>query len=295
MLRFFPRLYSQGVGLDIQKHEIRLVQIRKKQERIFLEKTQVITLPADTIVDGKIRRFDEMQMALLTLTQQITVKKCNTTIGLPANYVISKRLQLPLHLTPLELEMELTNHLSHYFPGMKETLFYDYVKLSSEDSRYDSVFVVAARSDQITNYVNVVQSIGLKVKIVDIDIYAFIRAIRIIGNIQSPSFILLEVHSIGARLIVIHEEELVFYQSFTRETSDQLYDQLKQAWHLYRATYTEWNVSSIFLLGGQPELLPWIEQEFLVTACVIHFLQEFSQLSYELLAAFGLALRALKQ
>ncbi len=298
MLRFFPGLGQRGLGLDIQKHEIRLVQLRRKHHQVILEKAEIIALAANAIVDGKIQQVDEVQMALLTLIQKTKVGKCTTVIGLPANCMISKRVQLPANLTPIELETELTSHLSNYFPGIKELLFYDYMKLLSKDSRNDSIFVVAARGDQVMNYVNVVQSVGLKVAIVDIDLYALMRAVQfaIRKEVKQSSFILLDMSSSMAQMIVMHQEELIFYQSFMVDTPDQFYLQLKQAWHLYRGTQIELNLQPIFLLGGEPALARWIEQTFLMSTYFIDPLQnllESSNVSCKLSAAFGLALRAI--
>lgn len=57
-----------------------------------------------------------------------------------------------------------------------EELSFDFVELDSVDKSQHEFLLVASRSEQLNTYISLVNASGLKIKIIDVETYALMRA-----------------------------------------------------------------------------------------------------------------------
>ncbi len=289
-LHIFHYFTSQlSLGLDINSSDIRLLALRQKKGHIYIEKMAVMALPFGAVVEGKIQQAEVVTAYLKTIVQKTHVFNQKVTIALPSQSVISKKITLD--------EAVSINHVQDYFPGVKDALAYDYIEIDKE------MLIMATRQDELMRYVTLVENAGLKVGIVDIDLYALARAAHFaLGpKTQSYPICLLELNPLGSQLILLNQHNILYQQAILG-TIEQIGEQLKIVLKTYFSN--EEGAKKIYLLNNKPNvgyLIEYMDRELFVETEQINLLAEMPRhhkvndmASNHFLVCFGLALRGFR-
>lgn len=250
---------SHGLGLDICSTEIRLLALRQKKQHIYIEKMAVLSLPFGAIVDGKIQQADIVITYLKKIIQKAHIHAANVTIAVPMQSVISKKISFA--------EAAAINHrdqINDYFPGVNDVLAYDYIEMDKE------VWLIATRHDALMLYVNMIESAGVKVSIVDVDLYALARAAHFVlsQKVQSYPIFLLELNHLGSQFMLLSENNIL-YQQAIMGTTDQVGAQLKAVLKIYYDNEQTIEPRKIYFMGDMPnasELVEYIYHELSMEA-----------------------------
>jgi type IV pilus assembly protein PilM len=297
---FFQK--STLVGLDIQTDAIRLLQLRVIKKQLLIEEAIMMALPAGAIIPGKIQQPELVSDCLRALATRSKIKKLSAAIALPAEYVTSKRIQLNKELCETEREAEIEDNLSHYLPSLSGELFYDYIKLDAHNEIQDNVFLAATQRAQLNIYVSMVENAGIPVSIVDVDIYAIARAVCFSIVDSTKTKLILDLDLNTARFMLLNQNEIIFYQSISRQDVKAFYAQLKHAIQLCLSTYHQFSIGKIFLSGSAQdtfEIISLMEKNFSMEAHYVDIFRNvlFSQetgLKENLSSiVYGLALRGI--
>jgi type IV pilus assembly protein PilM len=247
--------------------EIRLLQLRKTRQQFKVEKYAVAPLPAGAVSQGKIRQMEIVQTALNQLVQETGTAKCPAAMALPVNAVITKRVLAPL-----------VDDITHYFPGIQDTLCFDYVTDEKE------LLLVASRSELLNQYRCLLEAAELKMKIVDVDTYALLRA----ASLHPPVNGLLDIAPEVTQIIVLQERQIIFRQHWQTGNDELLLAELKRALPLCQASHQSLQINSMLVSGKIfPESLV---ENFNIKFIPAHPLAEISQPERWMICA-GLAMR----
>lgn len=216
-------LSGPRIGLDLYSNEIRLLQLRHKKDRWVIEKSAMIPLPYGAMIERKIQQPEVVMTHLQALVQETDTHGARVTIGLPIQSVISKKIPVS--------ELGLLRHVNDYFPGMNEVLAYDYLKMDED------VLLIATRHDELMNYIRVIEGAGLKLSIVDVDVYALVRAAHFAIKSKKPIYpiFLLECHDTVTQFIIFDEKE-IRYQKTMYGLQYEVMCQLKSFFSEYFST-----------------------------------------------------------
>lgn len=252
-IRLFQLMRSKSplmVGLDIQSDEMKLLQLRHAKTGYIVENYGVVPLPAGVIVDGKIKRFDQVQAALIALVQRTHSDGCATVIALPASNVIIQPIKLAAYLTEQECEVEITSHISRYLPGVTESVGIDFVKLPGSDRDFQSILLVAARQEQLQTYITLVEQAGLRPQVVDVDSYALLRGAKLCRMAENAEpFALIDVGVSLTQLLVAHQQQIIFMQHWLTQDDMAWGVHIHRALQLYATTFPHLHIKT-FLLSG---------------------------------------------
>ncbi len=298
--KFIPKLL---VGIDIHPEEVRLVQLREIKKKIFVEHATVYPLEQGTIVDGKIANFKTLQMALRAISISSQTVGCAVAIALPIKYVFTKRIQLEKPYQKKLKKKEVHANLGSYFPEVKDALFCDYVMLDTLHAQ--EAFIIAVLYDQLKEYVRVVQEADLKVKIVDVDLFALSRAMQL----YLTHFIaLLDIDSSCAHFIVFQQGEVIFRHHWDIDQNSnklEIVRQLKNVIQICLSIHRHIEMNLLFLAGKQDafsELILLIQSECMLKTQIVNpffcfdlasnlLRNEISQIAPRMSVSLGLALR----
>ena len=201
---FFSLFYAKKrplIVLDINHEEIRILQLKRVKEELWVEQVYIGALDAGAIVDGRIQSLQTVRAAIEKAVQATHTKGAEVAIALPMQSVITKRIKLNEELSPEECEAEINANMADYFPHATEDLVFDFVLENPSD-----VLLIAARKSQLNEYLTVVKQAGLKIKIVDVDSYALSRGAGFMSAEQK-----LAEHLDGNALLQIAPRLLVGY------------------------------------------------------------------------------------
>ncbi|MBX3708583.1 MAG: pilus assembly protein PilM [Gammaproteobacteria bacterium] len=240
MMRLFSFKSSSLIGIDIQTHEVRIVQLRKIKHGFLIEHIATSKLSAGVFLQGKVKEWDALSVVLTELTQSLGLSATAVVISLPANLVIMQQIQLPCGMTEAAIEAEIRAQIEQDFPGINEMLCIDFHVSVQEKQEYLDILFAAARQAYVMQYVQCIASMGLKVKIVDIDVYALRRifsfALPFLRVLGEPYAIVCE-NNCMVSFVIFNANQAVFHQQWETSGAEDFFSQLKNRIQIFRATF----------------------------------------------------------
>jgi type IV pilus assembly protein PilM len=242
-------IFSKSViGLDIQPYTLRLVQLRKIKNAYLLEQALETELTPDIFAEGKIQRWDLLRTALAEVINQYSLHKRSAVTQVPINLVRMQRMKVPMGLSEALIEAEIYAQVERDFPHINESLYIDYRVKPLPKTGYTSVCFVVSRQEYIAQLIRCIKNAGLKIQMVDVDLYALKRMFKMTlpfthsADENLAEAIVCRVHGVTS-LIIFNQDEIVFYQQWDEETILRLQSSIQ----LFLATFTEMKLKKIYV------------------------------------------------
>ena len=155
------------VGLDIGSSEIKLVQVQRTQSGFELQKIDKIAVSAESIVDGTIMHFGEVNRCLKELFARNNIENVDVAMAVSGHSVILKTISMP-QMSEDELSKSIHWEAEKYIPfHLKEvsidTCIIDPVGLEGQME----VLLGAVKTDSVLDYVSVIQGLGHRPMVID--------------------------------------------------------------------------------------------------------------------------------
>ncbi len=278
---------SAFIGIALHDEKVSMVKLRKAKKKIIVEGFSIAPLPTET----------QLQQILNDWVDLYRAKHCRAAWALPASQIIYKHIHIPVGLNDLECEVEIAANLQRYLPAINEPLHFDFLPIKRNDHEVE-LQIIAARSLQVSRYCQVTKAVGLKIKSIDVDAYAIVRAV----NFISPSCswrLILDMSVTCAQFILLQEGKVFSIHFFSFETEDLLWPQIKNALQSLSVTIALKPIEKILLTGELRQLTDLKNQfqdDYAITVETMDSLREKLNIQTDFaisagLAALGVALR----
>lgn len=195
---------KSGVGLDIGTNSIKIVELSNIGKKPSLVKFGIKELPPDVIVDSHI-----MDPLLITETAQsllveagITTKKVN--LGLQGRSVMVKKITTDLmsdNEYNHQVRFDAQNNFPFDFEDIDISLDYHLLDKNKQEKTME-VLLLAAKTDVIDQQLDPITETGLKVNLVDFNLFALQNSYDKTVGIPEDEFIIF-VH-IGADWLLLN-------------------------------------------------------------------------------------------
>jgi type IV pilus assembly protein PilM len=261
------------IGLEIQSDVIKLIHLNHIKQKLRVERMEILALPENAIAEGKIQLPDQITTCLYSLVQRLKIQNYPAVLALPVQSIISRQIQFKKQYTQSGKSKEIIDSVSSYFPGLIQDLCYDYTMLPMLEAKKERALFVAARSEQLNDYVTVVTRAGLCVKIVDVDIYALVRAARFATSLLFSLVAILNIEPVTAQFVFLQNNEISYHHQFEYCSLDELLEKLSGIMQLCCSTHQVASVETILLSCSpdvMPELVNKIEKHLSVNVHVIN-------------------------
>jgi type IV pilus assembly protein PilM len=204
------------VGLDIGSTCLKVSQIKEGRSRSKLVNFGIKPLPAETIVD---RHIMNSQAVVETLRQLWSEKKLRTkdvAISISGHSVIIKKIEMPL-MRGEELEEQARWEAEQYIPYNINDVELDYQVLQRRPTEgMMDLLLVAAKKDEIADYVEAVTQAGLKPHVIDIDAFAMQNAFEMsYGQEIRGTVALVDVGASLTRLNIVRDGVTTFIRDIS--------------------------------------------------------------------------------
>jgi Tfp pilus assembly PilM family ATPase len=288
-------------GLALHQDRLSMVKVRQYKKKTRIEAFAVADIPEEWFAEGKIRQADVLSRIIQELTKKLKLENCYMALSLPMPQVIQKRIQLAACLNEAEREAAILENITHYLPGLNEPLRFDYSCLAKRGEE-EEFLLVAARQELINTYLAITAQANLKVRIIDIDIYALARAL----SVTQEAKIFFDLDATLGHLVLWAGGEILAVQQILINTNDEgLIQQLKRALQSLYSALSGAQIDKIILTGKKycfSKFVAFLHQEIGVQTkmgSVLHRFEmseqinrkELYQYESELLAVLGLVLR----
>ena len=203
------------IGLDISTDAIRLVELNKRKGSYDLCYQSIDYFQHPIMIDGKIKDWDAVSSLLKQRVLSADLKNKKAAICLPAYDVKIDYLELPKDLSDEAILAEIDAIVSRDWSHNSNAYCMDFCKLQSKHQ--DDVRIVYAIADQtyLSQYIDCIKASGLKVKVVDLDIYALMRSMQYMiknQHHQNQTHALIYVRKTWMIIIVFNHTEVILHR-----------------------------------------------------------------------------------
>ena len=178
-LKFIYRNNSL-LGIDIKQGFIRLVELSYRNHQYQLEYCANFTL------EHCLTSEEEVIRTLKNILNKVQLKSKNGAIALVHSEVVTKEVEVNSNLSSEEIVEFLGFNIERYVSGTKDSISFDYQAIGdgAKENGCKTLQLVAVQEERADKLVNLLKSVNLSPKIIDLDIYALERAAKII-NVDS--------------------------------------------------------------------------------------------------------------
>ena len=161
------------IGLDIGTSTVKIVELEENKGKYRLKNIGIVKLPRETINNGVIINADPLVQAIKSLLSSLKITNKNAAVSVSGNNVIIKKIILPL-MTEEDLELIIANEAEQYIPFDLDEVNIDFQILGVNEENVEKmdVMLVAAKKVNVQDYLDALNTAGIKTKIIDIDIFA---------------------------------------------------------------------------------------------------------------------------
>lgn len=208
---------SPVVAVDIGTNSIKVVYLQARKKRYELLNFGTMPLPPGVIEDGAIAEPDVIIQALKDLLklEKIGVKSAVTAVS--GTSVVIKKIKVP-PMSDAELVNAIQFEAGQYIPFDIEDVHLDFMVMPSAEAKGDieqmEVLLVAVTKEKMNELITILARAGLKVAVVDVDVFAMQNAFELNYGIPSDEVIVLMDIGAGVTNINILENGT---SSFTRD------------------------------------------------------------------------------
>jgi len=215
------------IGIDLGSSSIKLVELEASGKVYNLVSFGVIPTPSESIANGQINDSVALATSIQTLLKE-TKSKCKSAVtGMWGSAIIIKKISIPKVDSKI-LQETIRFEAEQYIPFEISSVALTHVVLDSKSSADTmDVLVVAAKSDQLLQYVEAISMSQLKCSIVDANSIALANCFEMnYGRIKNETIALMNFGAEITNFVVLHNGELVFCRdigvggnNFTNEIS----------------------------------------------------------------------------
>ncbi len=208
------RPFTELLGVDIGTTSIKVCVLKKSKEGLFLQKFAKRSYDKDLLHDGTIADDAFLAGELKRLLSEQDIKATAAAAALSSYTVITKRMTMPL-LDDVTLGKSIGLEVESVIPYPLRDIYYNYNVMSTEDEKDPmmNLLIVAAKKEIVDAYMNVFRLAGLKLLILDVDIFAMTNLIELMHGPQQYSVVAADIGASVTNIAILKNETI----EFTRE------------------------------------------------------------------------------
>ena len=233
-----------SLGLDIGSSMVKLAQLKETKKGFALQHFALAPLPPESIVDGALMNPSAIVDTIKGLLQGNKIKSKEAAISISGHSVIIKKISLP-QMTEEELQESIQWEAEQYIPFDINDVNIDVQVLNphTEGGQMD-VLLVAAKSEMINDYAQIVRDAGLTPVVIDVDAFCLQNMFEMAyGFVPGETVALI---NLGASIVNIVTSGIT---AFTRDIGiggNLLTDEIQKQLNV---SYEE---AEAYKLGGEP-------------------------------------------
>ncbi len=164
------------VGLDIGSASIKLARIQHGAEGFTLESFDIEPMPPGAIVSGDIRDRELVEAALKESIKRNGLKRANVVVSLSGFAVLHDTLTMQV-MTEEEARDEVYSEVEKISPFSISEVTLDYKVMEMQDEEDQMrVLLVAEKNHVLEDRLEILNTLGVRPVIVDVDIFALYNA-----------------------------------------------------------------------------------------------------------------------
>jgi len=159
------------VGVDIGATSIKVCQLKESRKGLTLFRVGYCALQPQTIVDRHVMNSQAVVEGLKQVFTDAKIKQRDVALSVSGQSVISRKITVPI-MTTVELDEQIQWEAENHIPfDIKDVnVDYEILRRRPEAGQMD-ILLVAAKRDEINDYVQIAKQAKLRPLVVDIDAF----------------------------------------------------------------------------------------------------------------------------
>ncbi len=227
------------IGLEIGPANIRMVQIAGKGSgRVQLEKYAVEPLPQNVVSGSEIVNFDTLVSHLQQCYSKLKTNCKSVNIGLPVSMVTIED-NLVYSESNSEMSVQEFVEAEVVRVGPLDDINYDWQEFPSTNKE-KTVLVVATKTDNVNQFTDLLDEIGVTPINMDVDLFALFNAFAYVDMMQGNEFsneriALFDIGDVSLKALIV-ESGKILYRHETNFGLDQMIQMIQRN---YQVTESE--------------------------------------------------------
>lgn len=201
--------FNKLFGLDIGNGAVKSCELSGRGESVKLNKISFIKMDTSAYRNGEVLNPEILSNLIKASISKIKRKK--TALGVSGSSVMVKKITIPrmdLQLLPEQVRWEA----EQYIPYNIDEVNIDYVVLNSRaTSDTMDLLLVAAQQKRISQYVDVISALKLKVEFVDVSSFALANCFLFnYPDAKESTIGLIDIGAFFTHFVVLHRGEVIF-------------------------------------------------------------------------------------
>lgn len=182
-MALFRKKSAPVLGIDISSTAVKLIELRRQDDRYRVESYAVEPLPQNSVVEKSITNLEAVSETIRAAVKRSGTKLKEAAVAVPSSSAITRTLTLSSELTDDEIETQIGLQADQYVPYPLEEVNLDFQVLgpSAGSDQDNEVLLVASRSENVEVRVDALESAGLKTTLVDVESFALEHAFEMIA------------------------------------------------------------------------------------------------------------------
>lgn len=210
---FSKQTIHQVIGIDINSDFIKLLTIDQSTTPFRIENFSILPLPQNVVVKNEIKDPQTIANLLKKTINETGMSAKTVALAVNRSAAIIKTITVDKRLSLDEIESRIWIEANRLFPNLVADIYLDFAILgSSIDPMQLEIILAACRKEQMRPYLEIMERTNLTPKIIDINCYAFERAlVRMIAPYpELKTVALLNIDFTLITLIVVQEKNLIY-------------------------------------------------------------------------------------
>lgn len=180
-MRFLTKSNKQIIGVDVTSTSVKMVEITRQQGLYHLKNYGIEPLSRGMVVDKEIKDTEAVGDAINHLSRSLNLSSKTAATAVSGASVISKIIDMDTAMSDTDREARIRLDADQYIPYPLAEVNLDFEVLGpAVDEGKSRVLLVASRSENVNQRVEVLSVGGFETKVVDVESYAIERAFQLI-------------------------------------------------------------------------------------------------------------------
>ncbi len=201
------------IAIDFGSSAIKLVEFADPKAQ-KLKNAGLETLPANSIVDGVISDADEVTNCVSELMDRLKISKFGRRAGISVggNAVMMKKVYIPEGMAGGELIELVSSEAEQNFHADLRELYWEYLVLNEvPDSQGEvPVLLTGVSKDVVDGYIEAVRNVGLRVGVVDCDVFCVMNSYEHNYGFQDKIKIFLNIGAKISQMSIVNAGEYLY-------------------------------------------------------------------------------------
>lgn len=203
------------IGVDIGTSFVKICELSMTRgNKIRLEKFSAVPLPESAIIEDEIHNKEDIVEALSRALKSSGIKNKTVCLGVSGPNTIAKRFPVAVD-NPSEIEDQVVWESEQYIPFDVDESTIAFHIIGKNPGGGTDVMMAAAKNDHIETYRGLLHDAGLKVKIIDLSVFAlnniFEYVVRNTAEFSSKRlFLIIDFGAQITTLFVYKENAIIF-------------------------------------------------------------------------------------